>query len=192
MEERTVGVERPRRGRRGGTVAEPTVDRVLGGVEDRDELAPLPSCLGFGSRQGAQDALPAMGREDRDPGHGGRSNLPEAGNGEVGVPGPEGPDDPGVLPGRPGAPEIPVRPDLGCERGMVQAIKEAGTRGLQPGKELVVGDRSDIGDHARTIPAGRRRLAMPGPGRLPPRIETTTRRDGSSSFQAGAGGWGGE
>ena len=79
------GVELPDRLAAADAVPEPAVDRVLGGVEQADDVAALAHRGVLGGGQAAQEAPSSMGRHDPDAGDRRRLDLPPAGDRQLGV-----------------------------------------------------------------------------------------------------------
>ena len=156
---RARDVDGPFRLAAGRSVSEPAVDRILGGVEQRGDLAPFAHGVVLRERHPAHEPTPAVGGHDRDIRDRRRGNGRATGNRQLRGPGAERAADSAAVERRPHALEIPGGPDVVRQARDVGSNQEAGAHRLEVGGQLILTNTADLDGHGANI----------APGQEPPR-----------------------
>lgn len=83
--------------KRGGAIAVASVDDALGGVEHANGFSSFSHVMQLLLHDRSEDALPAVGRQDADPGHACRRNFDKTRKGELKRVNQAGPNNPSLI-----------------------------------------------------------------------------------------------
>ena len=148
VEPRRLGVEAPGRLTTAHPIAEPPVDRVLGRVQEADDVAALAHRRVLGRGQPSQDPAPSMGREDADDRRWPMRGLPAAGDRQLRLERSERGDDLSTRRSRPCSGEVPLRADGRRHSGEVlRTLVERRRPGVEIVDQLVGPDGPDVDAH---------------------------------------------
>lgn len=149
--------------------AEAPVDRVLGGDQGGDRVAPLLRGGQVLGHHPAEQSAPAVRRGDGDLGDRVGGETAAADRADLLPEGPEGRDDPVPVEGPGGPREVDVRQPVGDLRvGHDRRAEEAGAQGTLPVGELGLRHRAYVDSHPSTLRTAPARPHASFPGRPPP------------------------